>query len=125
MIDWPALGERIKSDPEFQLSSRHWTATLRLDIGESSHAFRFEDGALADQGRSTRDAEADVFVRASEEAWRELLAPTPRPFYQDLFGAQLHHDVELSPDPVAYAAYYPALRRLVQLMSASREEASA
>ena len=122
MIDWSDLAERMRSDPEFQLSSRHWTATLRLDVGDQSHAFRFEDGALAAADRSAPDEEADVFVRAPEEAWRELLAPTPRPFYQDLFGASLHHGVELPADQTSFAAYYPALRRLVQLLSASREE---
>ena len=66
----------------------------------------------------------DLFVAASEEAWRELLAPTPRPYYQDLFGAQLAHGVRLPEDPLAYAAYYPALRRLMQLLSAAREESA-
>ena len=54
--------------------------------------------------------------------WRELLAPVPRPYYQDLFGAQLAHGVRLPADPLAYAAYYPALRRLMQLLSAARRE---
>ena len=125
MIDWSALDERLRTDPEFQLSSRHWTATLRLDVGEHSRSLRFEEGTLAESGASDAGAEADVFIRASEATWRELLALTPRPFYQDLVGAQIHHGVELPRDQVAYAAYYPALRRLVQLMSASRTEGSA
>ena len=125
MIDWPALADRLRTDPEFQLASRHWTATLRLDVGDDSHAFRFEEGALAGSEATSRDAAADVFVRAPAATWRELLAPVPRPFYQDLAGAQIHHGVELPEDQTAYAAYYPALRRLVQLMSASRVEGSA
>lgn len=122
MIDWAALPERVNADPEFRLASRFWTATLRLDVGGRSHALRFEDGVLAQVAPSERDAPADAFVRAPESDWEELLAPTPRPFYQDLFGAQMQHGVELSPDPLAYAAYYPALRRLVQLLSAARHE---
>ena len=69
------------------------------------------------------DADCDLFVGASEHEWRELLAPVPRPYFQDLFGARLMHGVRLPEDPLAYAAYYPALRRLVQLLSALREDA--
>ena len=125
MIDWNGLPERVNHDPEFKLAGRFWTATVRLDMGSTSVALRFEHGVLAGAAECGSDADADLFVRAPEPDWRELLAPCPRPFYQDLFGAQLHHDVELSPDPIAYAAYYPALRRLIQLMSAARREARA
>ena len=121
MIDWNALSESLRGDPEFRLASRDWSAVLRLDIGDHSHAFRFERGALAESGSSAPDAPADLFVRATEAEWAELLAPVPRPFYQDLVGASIHHGVELPEDRLAYAAYYPALRRLVQLLSAHRE----
>ena len=84
---------------------------------------RFEDGRLTEVAACDADQACDLFVGATEEVWRELLAPVPRPFYQDLFGAQLHHGVRLSPEPLDYAAYYPALRRLVQLLSAFREDA--
>jgi len=122
MIDWSGLPERVNADPEFRLASRLWTATLRLDIGSASRALRFEAGELTDVSATPRASEADLFIRAPESDWDELLAPTPRPFYQDLFGAQLQHGVELPSDPLAYAAYYPALRRLIQLMSAARQE---
>ena len=122
MIDWNGLKDRVNGDPEFQLAARLWTATLRLDIGDTSRALRFDDGVLADVDDSAPEAECDLFIRAPESDWRELLAPQPRPFYQDLFGAQLQHGVELPQDHIAYAAYYPALRRLMQLMSSARLE---
>jgi hypothetical protein len=49
-----------------------------------------------------------------------LLAPVPRPFYQDLFGAQLHHDIELNANPLDFAPYYPALRRLLEILREAR-----
>ncbi len=52
----------------------------------------------------------------------------PRPFYQDPFFASVHHGIELNPDQLDYAAYYPALRRLVGVlreMSNPTEGASA
>ena len=123
MLPWTELAERVNADPEFRLSARLWDATLRLDMGDSSHSLRFEDGSLVDVSSCAAGAACDLFVSASEDQWRELLAPVPRPYYQDLFGAQWQHGVRLPEDQVAYAAYYPALRRLIQLRSAAREDA--
>ena len=123
LSDWQALPERVNRDPEFAVAGRHWTARLRLDVGDEHTRLRFEDGALREVAACAADADCDVFVSAPSEEWEELLAPVPRPFYQDLFGAQLHHDVRLSPDPLAYAAYYPALRRLMQILREARETA--
>ncbi len=122
MIAWSELPDRVNGDGEFRYAARHWDATLRLDLGDASHRLRFEDGSLVDVGPCAADAPCDLFVTASEDDWRELLAPVPRPYYQDVFAAQMQHGVRLPPDPVAYAAYYPALRRLVQLLAATREE---
>lgn len=123
MIAWSQLAERVNGDPEFRYAGRHWDATVRLDVGAASHRLRFEGGALVEVEPCGGDAPCDVFVGASEHDWRELLAPEPVPYFQDLFGAQLMHGVRLPEDPLAYAAYYPALRRLVQLLSACREDA--
>ena len=121
MIAWNELTDRVNADPEFGLAARHWDDALRLDIGDTSHLLRFRDGRLAGVERCAPDAACDLFVGASEAEWRELLEPVPRPYYQDLFGAQLAHGIRLPEDPLAYAAYYPALRRLLQLLRASRE----
>jgi len=123
MIGWGGLPDRVNRDAEFRYAARLWNAILRLDIGDDSHRLRFRNGSLVEVARCDADAACDVSVGASADDWRELLAPVPRPYYQDLFGAQLHHGVRLPEDPLAYAAYYPALRRLMQLLSASREEA--
>jgi len=121
MIAWNELKQRLHQDGEFRVAARFWNATLRLDMGEASHRLRFEDGSLVDVSPCSADTACDVFVTASEAEWHELLAPVPRPYYQDLFGAQFQHGVRLPEDPIAYAAYYPALRRLLQLLSASKE----
>jgi len=125
MIDWSRLPERVNADPEFRLASRKWTATLRLDVGAESRALRFEDGVLTSVTPTGRDAAADLFIGAPEAEWRELLAPAPRPFYTDLYGAHMMHGIALPEDAIAYAAYYPALRRLLQVMSSVRKEARA
>ena len=122
MISWNELPERVNHDDEFRYAARLWDATLRLDIGDASHRLRFQDGSLVDVAPCESSDPCDLFVGASEDAWRELLAPVPRPYYQDLAAAQLMHGVRLPQDALAYAAYYPALRRLMQLLAASRED---
>jgi hypothetical protein len=123
LIRWSQLRDRVNGDGEFRYAARLWDATLRLDVGDDSHRLRFRDGSLVEVTPCDADAACDVFVRAPADAWRELLAPVPRPYFQDLFAAQLAHGVQLPEDPLAYAAYYPALRRLLQLLSAAREDA--
>ena len=122
MIDWNRLPERANADGEFRYAARAWSATLRLDVGDDSRALRIEDGVVTGVEAVSPDADADAFVRAPAATWSELLAETPRPFYQDLTGAALHHGVELPEDPLAYAAYYPALRRIVQLLRDAKGE---
>jgi hypothetical protein len=123
MIAWNELAGRANADPEFRYAARFWNATLRLDVGAASFRVRIEDGRVAETAPCGGAEACDLFVSAPEADWRELLAPTPRPFYQDLYGAQIHHGVRLPEDPVVYAAYYPALRRLLRAMSACQEAA--
>jgi len=101
MIAWNELKQRLHQDGEFRVAARFWNATLRLDMGEASHRLRFEDGSLVDVSPCSADTACDVFVTASEAEWHELLAPVPRPYYQDLFGAQFQHGVRL-PERPAY-----------------------
>jgi hypothetical protein len=120
MIAWQDLAQRANADPEFRYAARHWNATLRLDLGERSQRLRIADGKLVDVSPCAAGAPCDLFVSAPESDWRELLADVPKPFYQDLYGAQSHHQVRLPEDQTAYAAYYPALRRLLRAMSECR-----
>ena len=120
LIEWNRLAERVNADPEFALAARFWDATLRLDVGSESRRLRFASGALREVAACERGADCDLHVSAPTEAWERLLEAVPRPFYQDLFGAQLHHDVELSADPLDFAPYYPALRRLLEILREAR-----
>ncbi len=120
-IAWSELARRIDKDGEFRLASRFWEATLRLDLGPESHRLCFQDGRLREVGACDPDADCDVYVSAPLEEWERLLAPVPQPFYQDLFGAQLHHGFQMNAEPLDYAAYYPALRRLVEILREMRE----
>jgi hypothetical protein len=123
MIAWNELPGRANADPEFRYTARFWNATLRIDVGASSVQVKIQDGAVASVASCAATAACDLFVGGTESDWRELLSATPRPFYQDLYGAAIHHGVRIPEDPVVYAAYYPALRRLLRAMSACQEKA--
>ncbi|MDE2977283.1 MAG: hypothetical protein OXU63_07155, partial [Acidobacteriota bacterium] len=91
MIPWNNLKSTLEQDAEFRYTIRHWTASLRLSVGDRHHAIRFEDGAVAAVEPCEADAPCDVFIAGPEEEWRELLRKVPRPFYQDPFFASVHH----------------------------------
>ncbi len=122
LIEWDDLARRVNEDGEFRLASRFWDARLRLDLGGESRRLCFRNGELCEVEPCEGDVSFDLQISAPVEDWERLLAPVPRPFYQDLLGALLHHGFQLSADPLDYAAYYPALRRLVEILREGREE---
>ena len=121
MIDWESLAQRLNADGEFGIAARHWTATLRLDVAGESHAIRLDDGQVTGVTACAATHACDVFITAPRHTWDQMLQPVPRPFYHDLLAAAAHHDVRLNSDWLDIAAYYPALRRLVEILRESRD----
>ncbi len=111
-----------RDDGEWQIAARMWNAVLRFDVGQVAHVFRIENGILANHTACPLSAPAatpcTVRVAAPREGWRQLLAPVPRPFYQDLYGAMTRHGFAVDGDFETFFAYYPAVRRLVELLRA-------
>jgi len=116
LIEWDSVAGRLDGDGEFRVAARHWTATVRLDVGDESRELLIEDGRVRSVKATTKDSPCDVFVAAPADVWNRMLQPTPAPFYHDLFAASLHHGVLLNPDYLDFAAYYPALRRLLEVL---------
>ena len=87
-----------------------------FDIGEARHRMRISDGKITVASAALEGAACDLWIAAGEDEWRALLAPIPRPFYQDLIAAARHHGFTTVGDHTHLCAYYPALRRLVELM---------
>lgn len=116
MLDWNALKARANSDGEFLLHARFWNSTLKLRRGGDAWRLDVRGGKLDAIGSWSGAIAANLAIDAPEEDWDALLAPLPRPFYQDLYGATLHHGFEVAGDTRHYCAYYPALRRLLELM---------
>jgi len=119
--DLAAHAERLASDGELALASRFWHGALYLSAGSTRSALCFEPGRAPRIESSAAPAGArDVEISAEPAEWEKLLAPTPKPFYQDVFGAALHHPVSLGGDFETLYAYYPAIRRVIELLREAR-----
>jgi hypothetical protein len=117
MLDWTALARLANDDGEFRLHARLWNARIRIDHGGGVTRLRVADGAPTDVGPwNPADFGADLTIGAAVNDWDALLEPVPAPFYHDLWAAAVHHSVELIGDSRHRCAYYPAVRRLVELM---------
>ena len=116
MLNWSALAERANHDGEFSLNARFWSASIKLRLGAASYRLNIKNGVLATGEPWLGGFAVDLAIEADETEWNSLLAPIPRPFYQDLYAATIHHGFTVSGNTLNYCAYYPALRRLIELM---------
>ena len=108
-------------DGEFKVAARMWNADVDFADGEDSVRIVVRDGVLSAAPAAGKTA-AEIRVAGPAEGWSAMLEPVPPPFYQDLFGATLHHGFSLTGDLESAWAYYPALRRLIELMRRSSAE---
>jgi hypothetical protein len=117
MLDWHRLMERANGDGEFRLHARFWNAKVRIVRGSERTLLEMVAGEIRRaQPWDAADYGADLEIAAPPADWEALLEAVPRPFYQDLFAAQAHHDVRMNGDDHHLCAYYPAVRRLMELM---------
>src|SRR5690349_9072394 len=115
-IPWPQVVEQANRDGEFRIAARLCNATLRFDLGDRSIALVVRDGAIRAADAGSR---CDASVSGPTEAWEELLARVPKPLHQDLFGGITLGRFQLEGDADLFYAYYPAIRRLVDLVRES------
>ena len=114
------LPDRLNADPEFALAARTWTGCLHFAVGGERVVLRLEDGRAAACGEAREPPQpGDVEIRGSQEGWRCLLEAVPRPFFHDVVAAAAHEGFALGGDMPTFYAYYPAIRRLMDLL---REE---
>ena len=118
LIDGPRIREAANSDPEFAIAARFWNGDVRMDVGAQAHALRMKDGRIAAFEKLATPPDGaswDLWIAAPPEAWEQMLQPVPRPFWQD-FMAAARQGVVLAGDPACFGPYYPALRRLLEIM---------
>ena len=123
-IDADRLAAAANADGEFQLHTRLWRARVSLRAGDDDAvALTIEAGRVSIAADAALPA--DVRISAPAADWDALLAPVPRPFFHDLRAACAHHGFRLEGDRLHTAAFYPAIRRLVDLMRDVRQGTAA
>jgi len=118
-IAWHNVIDRANADDEFRIAARLWNAHVRLDLGANSVRLSIEAGTIRSAEPCEPDAACDACISGETDHWERLLAAAPPPLWQDLFGAAARGDFAIGGDVEAFFAYYPAMRRLLDLV---REE---
>jgi hypothetical protein len=109
--------QRLNDDPEFRLCARYWNGSVHLHVGEKAYVLRIAGGQVMSLGTEKIQLEPrDIEVSAPEQAWSRFLQPVPPPFYQDLIAASMHHGFAIGGDPETLFAYYPAIRRMFDVL---------
>lgn len=107
----------LNTDPEFAINSRHWNATIKLSVGSTDHVIEIVDGRVRSIATNPELLdEPSISLGGPEEVWDEILKAEPRPFYHDVFGAIIHHGLIMTGNTVPLYAYYPAIRRMVEVL---------
>jgi hypothetical protein len=112
------LPDAANNDGEFQLAARLWDGEVVLVSGEDAVRLCIESGRVTDAAAAASDASAQIRIVGPPEGWEKMLQRVPPPFYQDLFGAAWH-GFQVNGAIEDVGPYYPALRRLIELL---REE---
>ena len=116
MLDWQQVRDRANDDGEFRVLARFWNSVIKIGVGSERLRVTIDGGAVAAIEPWFGGVAGNLAITAPEDDWRALLAELPRPFYHDLYPATVHHGFDVAGDTAHYCAYYPALRRLIQIM---------
>ena len=114
------LSARCARDGEFALLSRFWTGVLRVDLGNEVGEVVLVDGVVGDPSPGARSGQ-DLTLSAPVDVWAKLLAPLPPPFFNDIIPARAF-GLDIVGETETFWQYYPAVRRVVELLRAARSE---
>jgi len=109
------LAARCAGDGEFRLAARHWTGGLRLESPGGAIGLTLRDGAATSGAPAAAGADV-IALSAPDAVWAELLAETPPRLANDIFLLIGAGRMTSDADPVAYAQYYPAVMRAIELV---------
>ncbi|WP_052068068.1 alpha/beta fold hydrolase [Rhodococcoides fascians] len=113
-FDHTKVVNALRGDAEFALTSRDWTARIRIQHGNSCQDLVIQDGVVI-SFEASNDSEADVTLAGSDEAWAAFIAGNPESraaFLQDGIGG-----FRMSGDFMAHLApYSPAILRLSRVL---------
>jgi hypothetical protein len=107
------------NDGEFAIAARMWDSDVVLVSGSDAVRFNVRDGRVTGVTAVASETSALIRITGSPDGWAKMMLPVPPPFYQDLFGAAAHHGFTIEGKLEDVYPYYPALRRLIELLRAS------
>jgi len=117
--DW---AKRCNADGEFQLAARHWTGGLRLCMDNAVLELSLSEGEAAGAQGLSADAPGVVELAATDEFWQRMLAASPPRFHTDIMAAaNTGSGIGRGGDPLAYAQYYGAMMRAIELLRPQRK----
>ncbi len=115
------IREAANADPEFTLAARFWDGRVRFDVGGEPYLLAVDGGRIS--SFEQEEGEAPIRISAPAAEWDELLKPVPRPFYQDLMAAASRQGFTIEGEENGFRPYYPAIRRLIDIMRDLAREA--
>lgn len=114
-LDPAEMRQALNDDPEFRVQARYWNTTFRIAADGRSLLVRVIDGVVGiDTGATPFDG-WDFQLAGTTEHWAQMLAPVPAAFYQDYYAAMLYHGFAIEGDMQQIMAYYPAIRRSLEV----------
>ena len=115
MHDFAAVLTKAAEDFEFSREMRYYTGKFHVAIGDHAWLAAYDDGKLLSVEPSDVDPQgAAIWIKGTNEQWKDMTAEYPRPFFQSLQSSSAKHGVLLSNTHQLYA-YLPALNRLMQI----------
>lgn len=118
-LDPVELRKALNDDPEFSLQARYWNTTVRIVADGRAWLVHVIDGVVADIDTGATPFDAwDFQLSGTSEHWAQMLAPVPAAFYQDYYAAMLYHGFGIEGDMQQIMAYYPAIRRSLDVFRA-------
>lgn len=117
LLDKDSFCESANKDPEFLIAARFWNTSLKIEMEDDAFILDIKDGKISAINSAPAPDDAwDIKISGPADDWRNILEPIPRPFYQDIFAATVYHGLSYDGDLESMFAYYPALRRMVEIM---------
>jgi len=120
--DSAGWAERCNADGEFQLAARYWSGGLRLCIGDAVAELGVDEGAACAAAELSKDTAGVIELSGTQEFWARMLAASPPRFHTDLMAAvNTASGLGRAGDKLAYAQYYGAVMRAIELLRPQRK----
>lgn len=114
-IDFSAVADAANGDGEFAIAARYLNALLEISSDAETTELLIIDGRIEHIGApgSSGEEHTRLLVHATVADWAHLLSACPPP---GKVGVSTAEGFSYHGDPIVRAAYYGAVRRLVELM---------